>query len=983
MSKNKEKSNIQKIGQRTLHSELEKWQFVAQGEASSDEQAVVSDEKKEDIKELEIQAASEDIEFKKWEEKFVDAKYNMEEFIGYIKSHNLKRGKEESIKNLRTRLEEMWNLLKKKNYEQFKNKFDEFNDILENLYPSIGQEPVKTEPYKKDEGVEKLVAAMGLREEEPTEEKKPEEAPPSIKLFVESRPIALEVVKPVGVEPAATESATPSSQTEPKKNLWGKFKERGKKISDAIFNRETGKMAGKMSYDTITSGLGIKLVTDIMQGWTGKGDLAEWWKGRKESESSKKAIAEAYQNLMQSVKKADRKEILAESEKIETRLVEFKTQVESARISPEAKKELLDRLITIAEKHQRDIEMAVKERDAEVRRVLDAYVQAKISGIKIAKDAMNFALTAAGFTLLRGVAYAGASIAERVGKAKKEYVKRDLKNNSRKTELVFVAKDVLVNSTIETVRALTGQGEKKGASGKARAFDFIKALGTVARGFGIYGVAVSGAELPSQSIDKLINAIKEQGVASTVSDNFIQNVKHVIENAERAGHFITHPTEIFTDHKVSTAPKLEEHHEISAASEHPAIAEPAHEVPVATPERMDHTIAVEVLNNKEGILHGVNKIIHSHQDVFTHADSKPWTANEIHLWKVRELKDMGFKFEGGKWGYPVTVHAGAQVEVYTDAQGQPHFKLASEENVTFNKNYKWVETKSAESAPVEEPVSEGKETFKIVDTGAVSGQKGDYLINPFPDDAGVSHTPNSNANVLAESATSHAPVKVDANIKEVAVVHHAPKESAVGGAKVSEEKVSAAPEVVAGEKTVDQFLKEHNSNPKEFVRVYDKMVDSAIERLQNSLILRGGADKFLQSRINALYQIGLTQESISSADSRSLAMMEKILDAEDKFKLNQPDWLKTFRQTVFDKSDKDIQLALLPDRDVLLEPVKTNGGHAARIWDEIERKDVFIYDKDRIFNTNEDGRLIVEDENGQKTVLTQKEALRIVETDYL
>ena len=85
---------------------------------------------------------------------------------------------------------------------------------------------------------------------------------------------------------------------------------------------------------------------------------------------------------------------------------------------------------------------------------------------------------------------------------------------------------------------------------------------------------------------------------------------------------------------------------------------------------------------------------------------------------------------------------------------------------------------------------------------------------------------------------------------------------------------------------------------------------------------------------------------------------------------------------MFDKSDKAIHLALLPDRDVLLEPIKTNGGHAARIWDEAEGKDVFIYDKDRVFNTNEDGRLIVTDERGVEKPFNQKEALQMAETEY-
>ena len=853
-----------------MRGEIEKWQTKKKGE------------KVEMIKP--DNAATEDLEYKKFEEKYIDAKYNLEEFINYAKNRDLEENEKEAVKNLEERLARLRELLENKNYKEFKEAQDKFNDQLEDLYYKN-----KEIPYEKDEAVEKLAAAMGLSEEE-----KPELA----SLSPEQAPVA-----PVPPSPAET-----------KKSLWGKLKERGKKITGAIFNRETGKIAGKVSYDTITSILGIKLITDIMQGWTGKGDLAEWWKGRRESKASREAIAEAYQRLMQSFKKVKRNETLVESEKIEIRLIEFKIQVESARISPEEKKALLDRLLAIGEKHREDTETAVKERDEEARRVLDAYLQAKISGMKIAKDALNFALTATGFSMLRGLAYAGASIAERVGKARKEYIKRNLDVNSKKTEFGFVAKDVFVNSAIETARALSLRGEKKGANKKTKTIDFIKALGTVARGFGIYGLAISGTDSTEQSIDKLINSIKEQGVTGMVSDNFIQN-------AERAWYLYTHPTEVFKRHKGSTALKPEEHHEVLTPPEHPPAAE-HHEAPVSIEpvEHGDHTVAVEVLNNREGILNGVNKIIHNHSDIFTHADGKPWTAAEIHAWKTQELKDMGFKFKGDKWGYPMTVHGGAKVEVFTDEQGQPHFKLASDEHVTFNKNYKWVDTEAV------------------------------------------------------ERATMPKPARVDLDIKEKAIVHHAPAAAPAHPA--------GGPEAAEVKETVSQFLTERGSNPKEFVWVYDKMVDSAIDQVKDKLIFQGNAAEFLQGKINALYNARMTPENITSfnpSDSRSLAMVEKILDAENKFKLNQSDWLKSFSQTMFDKSDKAMRLALAPDRDVLLEPIKTNGGHAARIWDPAEGKDVFIYDKDRVFNTNDDGRLIVKDEYGVTRLFSQKQALKMAE----
>ena len=52
----------------------------------------------------------------------------------------------------------------------------------------------------------------------------------------------------------------------------------------------------------------------------------------------------------------------------------------------------------------------------------------------------------------------------------------------------------------------------------------------------------------------------------------------------------------------------------------------------------------------------------------------------------------------------------------------------------------------------------------------------DYLINPFPEDSGVTHAPTGNADMITESAIAHKQIKVDADVRERAVVHHESKE---------------------------------------------------------------------------------------------------------------------------------------------------------------------------------------------------------------
>lgn len=859
----------------------------------------------------------------------------------------------------------------------------------------------------------------------------------------EPSPVVTEVVQPVAEEPTLAAAApavekplAPPLPPEAKKGLWERFKERGKKITNTIFNRETGKVAGKVSYDTITSILGIKLATDAVYGLaTGKGDLAQWWKGRKESKGSKEAITVAYNSLVESFEKVKENKVLAETESIEKRLADFKTQVESAKISSEAKKALIDRLWAITIEHQEDLKRAKEERDEDVWRVLEIYVQGKISGIKIAKDAMNFAFTATGLSMLRGVVYAATAVTERVVKAEKEYAKQTLDADAKESELKFVAKDVLINSAIETARALSGRGDKKGASVKTKIVDFIKALGTVARGFGIYGVAFSGTDLPEQSIDKLINQLKERGVAGAISDNFIQNT-------QRVWHLYTHPTEIFKGRNDSVAPKPEELHDVPIAPVPEQAAAPAESIraiehidqpaeEIISPLAEAHRVDVVTLDDSEGVLHGGNKLMRLHPELFTHENGQPWTADEIHKWRVDELKEMGFKFKGDKWGYPMTVHGGAQVELFTGADGRPHFKLASDEHVTWHKNYKWVDTEpeagevpaldqkaiveaarhrvvappaETELAPSPADRFAKGEHVSLTDRVHHAPKKGELMTNYLldakppaakpemelltdypPEIKAAAPAPTPVEKTLAparadETSVSAATAKPSPAVKAAAIETKAPV--APRDAKAVAE--AAVSEVAGRQMSLPELLKERHSNPREFIDTYDKMTDATIEKWNRSFIFKGDSAKFLQDKINILYkgQNGITFANLSNpnlTDSASLEIIEKVLNTEDKFKLHQPDWTRDFRSALFDKNDKVMGLALAPDRDVLIRPIMTNDGHAARIWDPAEGKDVFIYDKDRIFKTDTDGQLVVEDEYGKTRVFTHEEALGMSE----
>jgi len=102
------------------------------------------------------------------------------------------------------------------------------------------------------------------------------------------------------------------------------------------------------------------------------------------------------------------------------------------------------------------------------------------------------------------------------------------------------------------------------------------------------------------------------------------------------------------------------------------------------------------ISKGQGILHATDKLMHDQPDYF-----KGWSKQQVHDWKVQELRDMGFKFRGGKWGYPVTVHEGAKVNLMVDAQGKPHLELGTE-HITEHKYVQWKEAAPAEKVPGED-----------------------------------------------------------------------------------------------------------------------------------------------------------------------------------------------------------------------------------------------------------------------------------------
>ncbi len=327
-----------------------------------------------------------------------------------------------------------------------------------------------------------------------------------------------------------TAPAAPAPQPE-KKGWWSRAKDFGKTL---FTNKEVRKAAGKAALDTVTSLLGIKLVTNLLGAAIGKGDYANWRNDNKKMAQLKQEISINYEYLVSSVEKTEQNLPLADYEQIEKRQAGLKMAIDKAHIAPEAKQEILQKLELIYRKYRQETGGAKEKRQAEVERLLDAYLHAKVSGVSIAKDALNFALTASGLSLLRGVMYAGTSMLERARKASREHAKQTSGLIGAESENTFVFKDVFINATRETVRALRGKGAKENGDKISRGIDFVRALGTVARGLGILHLTFSDQASPEEQVDRFLDAVKEKGLPKAAFDNLVNNLERVLHIAPDA-----------------------------------------------------------------------------------------------------------------------------------------------------------------------------------------------------------------------------------------------------------------------------------------------------------------------------------------------------------------------------------------------------------------------------------------------------------------
>jgi len=334
-------------------------------------------------------------------------------------------------------------------------------------------------------------------------------------------------------------------------------------------NKEVWCLVGEQFYKTATTILGVKTFTDFAEivgravGQTGslkerwrkaiaasKGDLGKYLKGKEEVVSEKKKLEEVLDELFKQYHEAtDKKDDLAKNKFWNTvKELDSLTKEGGVEYLPEQdRKEYRVQLARIIWQYRKKQSELNKERNQKISQVGNLYLNNKVSGYIVARDALNGLFTASGTPMLRTVGYTVFAALERGSKANREFEKALLKGDKiteKDSKAGFVLKDVVINSTVETARSLIFQGKNK--SSQHKVMDFVEAAGSVFRAFGLAALTVSqiSHEGVTGNIGKMVNEFRSSFEQNGVLGGTIKEVgKNFVNNAERMWHLYTNPVE--------------------------------------------------------------------------------------------------------------------------------------------------------------------------------------------------------------------------------------------------------------------------------------------------------------------------------------------------------------------------------------------------------------------------------------------------------
>lgn len=464
-----------------------------------------------------------------------------------------------------------------------------------------------------------------------------------------------------------------------------------------------------MAYKTSTSVFGVKLVTDaiglfvdkVSKGEKGWGDYAKIKKNKKEREEIAQTFKEVFEEILAknslNTDNATTPEQMTEVRgKIEAKVAKLNAKIDASQASSEDKAKLKQKIHEIISQDELLKAENRQETTEKVAKIIETYTDNKLSLITVLKDILNFAGVAAGAFALRGVAYLGTSVAERVRTNRVENKKKELED--RETEKVNVMRDLLLNSAIETLRGLGFQGIKKDRTTFEKGTDFIKSVGTILRGLGIYGVAFGDTDVVG-AFERFKENIEEHGLGGAVVHNFVDNferVFHISNDEEFQKAFAIQSEEakkLAENMGLSSATSIAEHQKnlanfaggigsktIGSIGEHVGSGvDTSHLEHVGQSEEVEVEQKPQIFDlkvEKGGSVWGtLDKALLSDSAPQEFKDLFAGDKHAFAEWREKQLEDMGFVKVKGHWGSPFTVHAGAEMKVYLGEDGEWHARF--------------------------------------------------------------------------------------------------------------------------------------------------------------------------------------------------------------------------------------------------------------------------------------------------------------------
>jgi|GEM_PF-4865831 len=577
--------------------------------------------------------------------------------------------------------------LKEMNFLELQNKKSQLEMTLSLLIRESPTEENKQKIKETETALKKIEKVF-----EKKKENLPEEEAEKAEQQIDQKSQELNVSAEQAPEPAkeevrevAEQGEVAAEQAKKKIGFWKRLKNL----------KELGKTGVKMAYDTTTTIVGVKSLTDLVGVAFKRGDIYNYGEQRKTVKAEKEELNEIVEKVVTLLRErnqrteetANKEEIVTGNKLLRETVAEFRQKLEKAKsISPEEKKEFKTILTKIISERSKKVETVEKETEDKTKKAMDLYLHTKINGLKIVKDALNTALSGMQLHAFRAPMYTAMSVLERVEKANLTFEKLKLKGEiltpeqeEERSKFAHIAKDLTLTATTEFIRSITFQSkteERKKMGWKARSMDFITAFGQLARVLGLAGISIidimpkegEGSifdgnifdrvkESTSDSINKLTDAYQSGGtlgVVGQVGKNYIENTEAILNMfGRRKPDGGSHkPDDSSAEQQDDSFAQQREYKEGYTSKDYQA-EQPTQQEPVSpvTPEPEKVDLSDAIVRKGEGAEHALIRQLVKNPEEFGYkgdpadiAAVKTWAGGEAH----RIALDQGIvKMEGG------------------------------------------------------------------------------------------------------------------------------------------------------------------------------------------------------------------------------------------------------------------------------------------------------------------------------------------------